>query len=128
MVVVQAEATIGAEEYMTLRRRIVTALLLALPIEAANLLLIGMMLDPGPLPAGFFPKLLAAQSVFFHFLGFRMIDTVHQVLGTERAGLIFAFILAYAQTALLIFLLLLGVSLVRRRADSGWHAARAHQS
>ena len=113
---------------MTLRGRIAAALLLALPIEAGNLLLVGMVLDPGPPLAGLLPKLVTAEWVFFHFLGFRMIDTVHQVLGTERAGLIFAFLLAYAQTALLIFLLLLGVSLLRRRAKSGWHAARAHQS
>ncbi len=113
---------------MTLRRRIVTALLLALPIEAANLLLIGMMLDPGPLSAGFFPKLLAAQWVFFHFLGFRMIDTVHELLGTERAGLIVAFVLANAQTALLILLVVEAISLLRRRVNSGRQAARAHQS
>ena len=111
---------------MTLRRRIATALLLALPIEAANLLLVGMMLDPGPLPAGVFPKLLAAQWVFFHFLGFRMIDTVHELLGTERAGLIVAFALAYAQTALLILLITKTFSLLRRRVNSGWQAARGH--
>jgi hypothetical protein len=111
---------------MTTRRRIVTALLVALPIEAGNLLLVGMMLDPGPLPAGLFPKLLAAEWVFFHFLGFRMIDTVYKLLGTEKAGLIVAFLLAYVQTAFLIFLVLAGVSLLRRRANSGWQAAQTH--
>ncbi len=111
-----------------LRSRIGAALLLALPIEAGNLLLVNMMLDPGPLPAGLFPRVLAAEWVFFHFLGFRTIDTVHQVFGTERAGLLFAFSLAYAQTSLLIFLLLLGVSFLRRRAHFRWHSGRAHQS
>ncbi len=113
---------------MTLRGRIAVALLLALPIEVGNLLLVGMALDPGPPLAGFFPKLVTAEWVFFHFLGFRMIDTIHKVLGTERAGLIFAFFLAYTQIALLIFLLLLGVSFLRRWVNSEWHAARAHQS
>jgi hypothetical protein len=42
------------------RRSAFLALLLALPIEAGNLCLAGMMLDPGPLPAaysrGFSPR------------------------------------------------------------------------
>ncbi len=113
---------------MTLRGRIGAALLLALPIEAGNLLLVGMMLDPGPLPAGLLPRFLAAEWVFFHFLGFRMIGPVHQVFGTEQAGLIFAFCLAYAQTALIIFLSLLAVSLLRRETTLHQHSGRAHQS
>ena len=55
-----------------------------------------------------------------------MIDTVHEVLGTERAGLIVAFALAYAQTALLILLITKTISLLRRRVNSGWQAARGH--
>ncbi len=83
------------------------ALLLALPIEAGNLCLIGMMLDPGPLPAGIVPKLLEYEWAFFHFVGFRLIDWFHyHLFGTEEAGLMAAFVLAYLQTALVLFLIL----------------------
>ena len=47
---------------------IAAGLLLALPIEAGTLLLVGMMLDPGPVPAGLLPRSLAVEWVFFHFL------------------------------------------------------------
>lgn len=104
---------------MTLRGRFAAALLLALPIEAGNLLLVGIVLDPGPPLPGLFPKFLTAEWVFFHFWWFRMIDTVHQVLGTERAALIFAFFLAYAQTALFILLLISVASRLRRQGFWG---------
>jgi hypothetical protein len=89
---------------MTRWRRVAVALLLALPIEAGNMLLSGMMLDPGPFPVGIVPRLLGAEWVFFHFLGFRMIDSLSKLFGTEKAGIVVAFVLAYLQTALVIFL------------------------
>jgi hypothetical protein len=89
---------------MTRLRRVAVALLLALPIEAGNLCLAPMMFDPGPFPTGIVSRLLQAEWVFFHFVGISMIDLLHKVLGTEKAGLLAAFILAYLQTALLLFL------------------------
>ena len=41
---------------MTFRGRIASALLLALLVEAGNLLLIGMVFDPGPLIAELFHR------------------------------------------------------------------------
>jgi hypothetical protein len=100
-------------------RRIGFSFLLALPIEAANLGLLGIMLDPGPAPTGIFNKFLQYEWVFFHFLGFRSIDWLHyNVLGTEKAALVAAFVLAYVQTALLLFLLWEAVRWFRSRTGA----------
>jgi hypothetical protein len=73
------------------------------------------MLDPGPLPGGIAPRFLAAEWVFFHFMGFRALDVLHKLLGTEKAGLIAAFLIAYLQTALVCFLILQVIKPIRVR-------------
>lgn len=113
---------------MTAWRRVAMALLLALPMEAGNIFLCGMMLDPGPFPAGIFPKLLGAEWVFFHFIGFRLIDWFHYIFGTERAGLIAAFVLAYLQIALVLFLIMLVAKCFRGRTGAPWSSSQAHSS
>lgn len=102
---------------MTRRWRIAVAFLLAFPIEAGNLFLGGMMLDPGPFPAGVVPKLLRAEWVFFHFIGFRMVDSLSKLFGTEKVGIVAAFVLAYIQTALVIFLVIEAVKRLRIRSQ-----------
>lgn len=102
---------------MTRRRRIAVAFVLALPIEVGNLLLTGMMLDPGPFPTGVVPRLLAAEWVFFHFIGFRMIDSLSELFSTEKVGIVAAFALSYLQTALVIFLIFEAVQRLRIRSQ-----------
>jgi hypothetical protein len=97
------------------RRSAFLALLLALPIEAGNLCLAGMMLDPGPLPSGILPRLLAAEWEFFHFVGFRNLDSLDALFGTEKAGLIVVFVIAYLQIAFVCFLILQVINRLRVR-------------
>ena len=114
---------------MTRWRRVTVAVLQALPVEAGNFCLLGMMLDPGPLPPGIVPKVLEIEWVFFHFVGFRLIDWFHyHLLGTEAAGLIAAFVLAYLQTAMVLFLILEVVRRFRGRTGSLEQASQAHSS
>jgi hypothetical protein len=112
---------------MTRWRCVATALLLALPIEAGNLCLSAMMLDPGPYPAGLFPRLLSVEWSFFHFIGFSAIDPIHKLLGAERTWVVVAFALAYLQTALVIFLIVQAVGRLRVRLHSKSSLADAHQ-
>jgi hypothetical protein len=102
---------------MTHRRRVAVALLSALPVEIGNLFLVGMMLDPGPFPTGVLHKLLGAEWLFFHFIGFRLIDLAHRTFGTEKVGLVVAFLLAYLQTALTFLIVLEAIGYLRLRSN-----------
>jgi hypothetical protein len=97
------------------RRSAFLALLLALPIEGANLSFAGMVFDPGPLPSGILPRLFAAEWVFFHFVGLRNLDRLHALLGTEKAGLVVVVLMAYLQIALACFLFLQVINHLRVR-------------
>lgn len=105
---------------MTAWRRVVIALLLALPIEAGNVFLCDMIFDPGPFPAGLFPRLLAYEWAFFHLIGFWLVERFHPL---DRAGMIAAFILAYLQTALVLFLVMTIAKRFRSR-----NGERRHES
>jgi hypothetical protein len=110
---------------MTAWRRVAIALLLALPIEAGNVFLCGMMFDPGPFPAGIFPRLLAYEWAFFHLIGFWLME---RLFGTERAAMNAAFILAYLQTALVLFFVLTIAKRFRSRTGEPRSSAQAHSS
>jgi hypothetical protein len=84
-----------------------------------------MMFDPGPFPAGVVPRLLGAEWVFFHFIGFRMIDSLSKLFGTEKAGIVAAFVLAYIQTAVVIFLIVEAVKRLRIRSQPPSQLANA---
>lgn len=114
---------------MTHWRRVAVALLLAVPIEALNILLCGIMLDPGPFPSGLLPKLLGYEWVFFHYLGFQLLlDRFNQRVFGIEAGLIAAFVLAYLQTALVLFLFLSAATWLRRRKSLPTQSLKAHLS
>lgn len=110
---------------MTAWRRVAIALLLALPIEAGNVSLCGMILDPGPFPAGIFPRLLAYEWAFFHLIGFWVIE---RLFGIGRAAMIAAFILAYLQTALVLFLVMTIAKRFRSRTGALRSSSQAHSS
>jgi hypothetical protein len=111
---------------MTRWRRPAVALLLALPIEIGNIFLSGMMFDPGPFPAGVVTRLLGAEWVFFHFIGFRLIDSLSKLFGTEKAGIVVAFVLAYIQTALVILLIVEAIRRLRLRFQPPSQLADVH--
>ena len=110
---------------MTAWRRVAIALLLALPIEAGNVSLCGMILDPGPFPAGIFPRLLAYEWAFFHLIGFWVIE---RLFGIGRAAMIAAFILAYLQTALVLLLVMTIAKRLRSRTGALRSSSQAHSS
>lgn len=110
---------------MTAWRRVVIALLLALPIEAGNVFLCDMILDPGPFPAGIFPKFLAYEWAFFHLIGFWLIERFHDL---DRAGMTAAFVLAYLQTALVLFLVMTIAKRFRSRTGEPRSSSQAHSS
>jgi hypothetical protein len=91
------------------------ALFLAIPIEAGNFSLIGMMLTPDPLPSGVGPRILADEWGFFHLIGLRFIEILPRLLGTPNVALIVIFLLAYLQTALVVFLTLKAIEYFRAR-------------
>ena len=100
-------------------RLVALALLIAVPIELLNLFLATVMLDPGPPSTSLGGRLLGAEWVFFHFIGFRLIDWFHyHLFGTERVGLVAAFVLGYLQTAVVFYVLAEGIMRLRRRSKS----------
>jgi len=106
-------------------RRVAIALLLALPIEAGNVLLCDMIFDPGPFPAGIFPRLLACEWAFFHLISFWLIELL---FGAGRVAVIAAFILAYLQTALVLFLIMTIGKRFRSRIGEPRSSSQAHSS
>ena len=90
------------------------ALVLAAPVEVVNVFLTGMMFDPGPHSTILGMQLLEWQWAFFHFLGFYCLDGVHRLLGTEYRAIIAAYLIAYLQTAVVLFIAALsGLRLLR---------------
>ncbi len=107
-------------------RLFTVALLTAVPVELLNVCLTAVMLDPGPPSTSLGGRLLSAEWVFFHFIGFRLIDWFHyHVFGTERAGIIAAFVLAYVQTAVVLYALAKGTMHLRRRRKGSLVPAEA---
>lgn len=98
---------------MTILRQAGLAFLIAVPIEAVNISLVGMMFDPGPLPSGVLPKLLELEWAFFHYVSFYLSD---RVFGSGSGGVLIAFFFAYVQTAFCVFLLFKGVHLFQNWA------------
>jgi len=87
------------------------------------------MFDPGPFAAGIFPKLLGYEWLFFHYVGFRLLlDRFHHRIFDSYAGLIGAFVLAYLQIALFVFLLILIANWLREHTSVRWRPSEAHSS